>query len=169
MSKFAADYILMHQGKKFSGKTISRYKQEIGNVIKMHDIKTILDYGCGKAVPYKVDKIHEEWGVVPTLYDPFYEPLSTKPQGKFDAVLSVDVAEHVPEEEMDEYLQTLFSYATKVVVITFCNQPAKKTMPISGLNAHQSIHPREWWEKRIDAIKDKPYYLFENPSSQKKN
>lgn len=170
MSKLQQDYIQLHNEGKFPGTTVLLYKDVIGNILKYHNAKTIIDMGCGKAKPYFVDKIDEEWNVDATLYDPFFEQLNKLDVGKqHDVVLSIDVIEHIPEEEIDSWLELLFALALKAVVVTFCNRPAKKTLPISGGNAHILQRDRDWWENRLAKARYKVnpkvvFYLMENVS-----
>lgn len=162
--KYAGDYKQLHAEGKFPGTTVLVYKERIANIFKHHGIKTILDYGCGKAAAYFHNHIDDDWNVDATLYDPFFEQCNILDKSKkHDAVLCIDVVEHVPEEELNETLTELFSLASRVAVITFCNRPAKKELP-SGGNAHVTLHDRAWWETKLDSLcpANIVYYLFEN-------
>ena len=162
MSRYEQDYVELHKQGKFPGSTVVVYKDRIANIIKYHNAKTAIDFGCGKASPYHNDHLDEDWNVDVALYDPFYEPHSKKPEGQYDIVICCDVVEHIPEEEVQDTLKQLFAYAKKAVVVTFCNRPAKKTLPISGGNAHCTQRDRQWWEEQLQQAGNLPFYLFEN-------
>ena len=53
--------------------------------------------------------------MMPALYDPGVEQFEKMPKGKFDGVYSTDVMEHIPEEELPESLEFIFSKADKFV------------------------------------------------------
>ena len=88
-------------------------------------------------------------GILPTLYDPAVDEFSAKPRGKFDGVICTDVAEHVPEDEVDVFLSDVFSHARKFVFITICTRPAKKLLP-DGRNCHLTVKPATWWLRTIE-------------------
>jgi len=135
----------LHDEGKFEGWTIARHKDQISDLIDEYDPRTILDYGCGKAKFYQ-----DHWGLLDvTLYDPGYDPYSQKPTGTFDAVLCVDVMEHIPECETDNVLAELRDYADKFVFLSICTREARKTLP-DGSNAHVNIKPVRWWMKKLN-------------------
>lgn len=166
--KLIEDYKQLHKEGKFAGGTLLVFKDRIGNIIRFHNAKTVLDYGAGKGVGWYNHHLDEEWNVTATLYEPAVPDMSKKPEGKFDVVLCVDVVEHVPEDEIPGLLNQLFEYAKKAVVVTFCNRPAKKDLPISGGNVHITQRNRHWWEEQMNIARmatdklDIPFYLFEN-------
>ncbi len=78
-------------------------------------------------------------------YDPCYQPFNKLPDGKFDAVISTDVLEHCPEEDIPWIIDEIFGYANRFVFANVACYPAKKRLP-NGENAHCTIRPPEWWE-----------------------
>lgn len=146
----ASEYRRMHKENRFTGASLERHVPEILSLIKKHDIKTMLDYGCGKAPVYpKLNLIDLDL----TLYDPYYDPFSRLPSGTFDMVVCTDVLEHVPEDEIGKTLVRLLDYTDKLLFISICTKPAKKTFE-NGKNLHLTIKSREWWEKMISTAKD---------------
>lgn len=141
------EYKAMHDKKKFSGSSLERYLTEIKHLIKKYDCKTLLDYGCGKAVHHKKPLIDT------TLYDPYYSPYSKKPDGTFDMVICTDVMEHIPEEEVGQILAQLINYTDRVLFLAISTVPAKKTFS-NGVNVHLTIKPKEWWESMLSCAKD---------------
>jgi hypothetical protein len=78
-------------------------------------------------------------------YDPAYEPHSGLPEGKFDGVISTDVLEHCPEEDLPWVIEEIFGYAKRFVFANVACFPARKKLP-NGENAHCTIKPIEWWQ-----------------------
>ncbi len=144
----------------FSGQSLIPQADSIRTLIIRYGAESILDYGCGKGFQYGpmniknadgrvLGSIKEYWGVKQiSCYDPSYVPHSNLPSGKFDGVISTDVLEHCPEEDMDWILDEIFRYATKFVFANVACFPAKKHLP-SGENAHITIYPALWWEEKI--------------------
>lgn len=137
------------QGHRFHGTSIKGRLDDIGSLIKETGAQTILDYGCGKAVFYKKDRVHEKWGVTAALYDPGVPEFEKKPEGKFDGVVCTDVLEHILEPEKS--LPEIIGYATKFCYLAISCLPSAPAKRFSdGTPYHVSVHPKEWWNERID-------------------
>lgn len=136
----ASEYRRMHDAKKFNGDSLGMHIPEIRKLIKQHDCKTILDYGCGKAKIHKKEKLGEV-----TLYDPYYEPYSKKPDGTYDMVICTDVMEHIPLDDVSNVICDLAGYANKVLFLAICTKPAKKSFS-NGENVHLTVKSQPWWE-----------------------
>ena len=78
------------------------------------------------------------------MYDPAYEEHSTLPDRKFDAVISTDVLEHIPEADLGWVLREMYSKAEKMVFLNVACFPALKKLK-DGSNAHVSIFSTEDW------------------------
>lgn len=145
---------MAESGENFKGLSILQHRQDVAILIGQHKVKSILDFGCGRGDAYFVpNEIHKTWGVDrPTLYDPAFQSHDTMPmQGhRFDAVICSDVLEHIPEDQVDALIATLFGYAHKVVWGSVCCRPAKKTFP-DGSNLHVTVKPMTWWKERFAA------------------
>lgn len=150
MSKdyIASEYRRMHDAKMFTGVSLEPHLPEIKELIERYECKTVLDYGCGKATHHKKNTLGEV-----TLYDPYYEPYSKKPEGTYDMVICTDVMEHVPEDEVGKVLAELINYADKVLFLAICTKPAKKKFS-DGTNVHLTIKPKEWWDDMLSTIKN---------------
>lgn len=144
----ASEYRRLHAAKKFSGGCLGVHIPEIKELIGRHDCKTVLDYGCGKASAHHKNKLGDV-----TLYDPYYEPYSKKPDGTYDMVICTDVMEHVPEDEVGKVLAELINYTDKVLFLAICTKPAKKTFS-DGTNVHLTVRPKEWWESMLTTHKN---------------
>lgn len=146
--KMAAD------GKNFRGLTVLNQMKSIRQLAHTVGAKTMLDYGCGAGDAYKSPhKLHHQIGLSRqnvTLYDPSFPQHSGKPHGKFDLVVCSDVLEHVPEEQVDEFVKTLYSHAGKALWASACCRPAKKTFPGTDINLHCTVRPFLWWQDTFD-------------------
>lgn len=145
-----AQYRLMHEMGKYRGGFNDNLMENIKPLFERFKPETLLDYGSGKGRQYSELNQHLEWHgeVKPTCYDPGHEPFATKPEGTFDGVICTDVAEHIPEHAVKEFLQTVINYATKCVFLCIYTQLAVKSLP-DGRNAHLTVQHAKWWAKRI--------------------
>jgi hypothetical protein len=166
----------VHQGlppdQTFPGLSLPPQAGHIKRLIDLTGAKTILDYGSGKGQQYQplpfTDPggtvhlgIRAWWGVEVRCYDPGYEAYSALPSGQFDGVISTDVLEHVPEEDMPWIVGELFGYATRFVFANVACFPAKKRLP-NGQNAHCTVRPLKWWRELIDKVAGRhPTMLYE--------
>jgi len=143
-------YRQLHRHGMFKGFSLEKHINKITELLKEHGCKSVLDYGCGKAILH-IRGITKEWGNV-SLYDPAVDEFEKLPEGKFDAVICTDVLEHVPEQELDQTLQIIFSKATKLVCLNISTKEAKKFLP-NGINAHVTVRPSEWWLGKLDSYR----------------
>lgn len=98
--------------KTFDGRSLLPHTLTIRDLVGKLGAKTLLDYGAGKGTLYNMRNLKTPTGEVfadlrsywnlaaITLYDPGHAPYSTYPTGRFDAVISTDVLEHVPAEDI---------------------------------------------------------------------
>lgn len=120
----------------------------IGRLVEETESKTLLDFGCGKGKQYLVEEEHKSWGIMPHLYDPGVEEFSVLPNDVFDGVISTDVMEHIPEENIQDSLKEIFERAEKFVFLAISTRPAKTILP-NGDNAHCTVKPIEWWHEQV--------------------
>jgi hypothetical protein len=156
-------------GGNFRGFSLLQHAKDIGKVVKRHQASTLLDYGSGAGDAYKQPhKVHEAWGINRmriTLYDPSFPKLAppVQPSARFSGVICSDVLEHVPEVDIDAFIDTLFSHAIDFVWASVCCRPAKKLFA-DGTNMHVTIHPIEWWQAKFaDRCEGQTFYLVETP------
>ncbi len=147
----------------YPGDSMPRHARPIKELIDRHGAKSILDYGAGKGMQYKNVRIQVEgggwfpsipayWGVTSvTCYDPAYEPFRRLPLGPFDGVVSTDVLEHCPEDDVEWIVTEMFGYARKFVYANVACYPAIKHLP-TGENAHCTIRSTEWWDTLVRGI-----------------
>jgi hypothetical protein len=146
----------------FDGRSLSPHVHLIRMAVQQHGLRSLLDYGCGKAKVHieghmtlpdgrKLRGLREIWGVDGIrLFDPGYAPYSELPTGTYDGVICTDVLEHCPEEDIDWIMGELFGFAEKFLFCTIACYPAKKNLP-SGENAHITLKNPGWWIDRITA------------------
>ncbi len=145
----------------FSGIQLPKRAAEISTLITAHNAQTVLDYGAGKGAAYgpAVDRADDPaWGILPAwgdgiavrLFDPGYAPFSAEPDGLFDGVISNDVLEHIPEEDMPWTLDQMFRRAKSFVYLVAACYPARKTLS-NGLNPLVTVMPPAWWHQEVQA------------------
>ena len=125
------------------------------NFIEINKCKTLLDYGSGKGQFYFEERkfnnkiyppISNYWNIKPTLYDPGVNMHKNKPKNKFDIVISIDVLEHIPAQDLEWVIKEIFSFSKDIVFINVACYRAGKILD-DGRNAHVSIfNPSKWNE-----------------------
>lgn len=157
MSDIIEQYKKLHKEKHpkgyingwFPGKSIKWHIDEIAELIKTYNPKSLLDFGCGQGMQYTDWKFHEQWGgLLPTLYDPAVERYENLPDGKFDGVISTDVMEHVPNEDLDLVLSQIFSRANKFVFLSIALFETGDLLP-DGRDVHVTVETPDWWKARM--------------------
>ena len=71
-----------------------------------------------------------------------------------DGVICIDVVEHIPSEDVIDFIEDIFKLAKKFVFIVIACYSAKKKLP-DGRNAHLSIKNPKEWEEIISKFKIK--------------
>lgn len=149
--------------KLFRGQSLDRHVETIGELVRRTGAKTILDYGSGKAGRYQDSpdhpagsrhKVMPEWqGAAVVCYDPGYEPFAgdyaLEGGGRYDGVISTDVLEHIPEEDVPWVIEELFRHAGKFLYAVATCYPARKSLP-NGANAHCTVMPPDWWRGQME-------------------
>jgi|688.fasta_scaffold13449_4 hypothetical protein len=156
--KYKDHYQKMHYSGNFQGGSFKfEYVDTLKLLVEKTKSKTILDFGCGKAMHYKKpEPINKMFGIENenvSFYDIGVKEYEVLPEGVFDGVISTDVLEHVPEEIIDETLETIFSKAKKFVFLVISCGLAKKKLP-NGENAHVLVKSPEWWNNRCKKFYD---------------
>ncbi len=147
----------------FDGRSLEPHIASIATILADTGAQTLLDFGSGKGKLYENDtetpdvrrKRLRAWGDVKvSCYDPGYEPYAGPIEGPFDAVISTDVVEHIPAEDIPWLLDELFGYAKACVYIVAACYPANKLLP-DGSNAHCTIQSPRWWSAQMRAASDR--------------
>lgn len=147
----------------FPGASLPPQVSRIKRLIDATGATSILDYGSGKGRQYDmrdirlqdgqvISSIADHWNVdYVHCFDPCFPPFSKAPEGKFDGVISTDVLEHCPEEDISWIVDEIFGYATKFVFANVACYPARKRLP-TGENAHCTILPPQWWAELVSSV-----------------
>ena len=166
-------YKVLHQEEgKFKGISLVPLVPTLMSLVKENDCKTLLDYGCGKAIPYDKDRCKEVDLRHPIqklcnlksfdLYDPAYEKYSKLSKKKYDIVVCTDVLEHIAEQDIDYVLTEILSRSKKIVFLNISCQPALKHFKegkFKGKNVHISVFDPSWWGHKIGNIWNKFNHL----------
>ena len=166
-----SEYKELHKDPKyFNGICLITHLNTVTHIMVEEGVKSLLDYGCGKALlydeeKYKTMRLNKQGQVLPkplqeiwqldyhALYDPAYPKHSKLPKGKYDAVVCTDVIEHIDEKDVDWILEEIFSYSRKFVLLTIACYKALKTFK-DGRNVHVNIkNPKHWKEKLLQLHK----------------
>lgn len=165
--ELSRQYEIMHSGgynregadakqaeETYAGDQLPHYAIVLGRDFKKHDVKSYLDYGCGKGEPHSMPKIKTDDGMKTfpdamgvhdfALYDAGVEEFQTMPERMFDAVISTDVLEHIPVEDIYWVVDEMFSKANKYVFASIAAYPAMAILP-DGRNAHVTLRNPHWW------------------------
>ena len=144
----------------FPGSSLLPHVQRIKRLIEATGARTVLDYGAGKGMQYRPQKIMvggqhvadgvaEYWDVDEVrCYDPGYPAHRELPREKFDGVISTDVLEHCPEEDLAWILDEILGFAQRFVFLNVACFPARKSLP-NGENAHITVRPPHWWHETL--------------------
>lgn len=152
------------QNLHWTGESLAEYKHLIWQLIKERKVKTILDYGSGKAKFHKLLFNNTKtpgapMGIKITPYDPAYEPYSARPTNNFDMVICTDVMEHVQEDQVENVLKDIFSFSNFVFFSITC-YPATQTLS-NGKNAHYTIKAPEWWKEKLKPYENNLHVVFQ--------
>jgi len=159
-------YKELHKDPKyFNGICLITHLNTVTHIMLKEGAKSLLDYGCGKALlyddeKYKNMKLNKKGQTLPkplqklwqldyhALYDPAYPKHSKLPKGKYDAVICTDVIEHIDEKDADWILEEIFSYSRKFVLLTIACYKALKTFK-DGRNVHVNVKTPEYWKEKL--------------------
>jgi len=160
-------YRSLHTGKEtnenkeqiYNGKATMVFAKILKQIIEKNKSKTLLDYGSGKGDRYfnksffgneDYPPLQDYWNIKPTLFDPGV--LYPKPVNQlFDIVISIDVLEHIPFEDLNWVINEIFSFAKQIIFLNVACYPAERTFP-DGTNLHVSLFPPLRWYGLISSI-----------------
>ena len=163
MHREGEKFLGMQPEDTFPGKSLMPQVHRIKALVDKTGAQTVLDYGSGKGKQYGATTVRDAagkeypgvldyWDIDEVVcYDPCYAPYSKYPEGKFDGVISTDVLEHCPEEDLPWIVNEIFSFASRFVFANVACYPASKRLP-TGENAHCSIQPMAWWRDLFTEI-----------------
>lgn len=126
------------------GTTAGRWAHEVGKWCLRRGYKNVLDYGCGKGT---LRPALAEFGIPVLEYDPGIEGKETVP-GPADAVVCLDVLEHIEPEYLDAVLAHMNGLATKAIFAVIALYQGGRTLA-DGRPAHLIVEDQDWWKERI--------------------
>lgn len=141
----------------YPGVSLLPHVGSIKALIDQTHARTVLDYGCGKGQHYdvidleipgigRIESIIDYWGVDEVCcYDPCVPAFERLSQDIYDGVISTDVLEHCPEDDISWIVAEMFAHARSFVFANVACYPAKTQLP-NGENAHCTIRPVDWWK-----------------------
>ena len=157
---------------KFRGISLVPLVPTLINITKENKCKTLLDYGCGKAIPYSKKECKSIGLKKPVqelcnldsfdLYDPAYPKYNKLSKKKYDIVVCTDVMEHIAEQDIDYVLKDILSHSKKAVFLNISCQPALKHFKegkFKGQNVHISVFDGVWWSDKVKNIWNKFKHL----------
>lgn len=117
--------------KTFSGQLVVPHAETVKELIGRHEVRSILDYGCGKGLQYAdhATSLEAHWGVPVTKYDPAWPPYADEPVGTFDMVICTHVLEWIPPSDVGWVIDRIYSLAIKAVFIAeILGEPKKRIL-----------------------------------------
>ena len=138
MSKHLEDYKQMHETQRY-GISSEGYRK-IVDENRPTPCSSVLDYSCGQSRLLEMIKAPN-----PYLYDPAVAGRDVPPPegSKYDWIINTDVLEHIPEDELPDYIEGMLQYGDKVFFVIAVALDGFK-LP-DGSPAHCTVHPKEWW------------------------
>ena len=148
----------------FLGYSLTKWIVKIKDIIKKNNCHSLIDFGCGKAFLYNNSfKIKDEefsglsdfWKIKNIcLYDPGVEEYSKFPQVKYDGLICTDVIEHIPEDDVINFIDGLFKLSNKFIFVVIATIPATKFFE-DGSNIHLSLKNESVWKDIFEGFKKK--------------
>jgi len=158
---------------KFSGKFIKPHAKYIKGIIDQYNIRSILDYGCGKGLQYEWvipsdtplaqwslsgDLEREEniipggmtleqyWGIKVTKFDPAVPKFAAEPEAAHDLVICSHVLGAIPVYDLPVIIKRLFSLANKFLYIVESIGLPKKKWVSEGIECPIGWTKMQWIE-----------------------
>lgn len=140
--QYLKDLQSLHKKKSFG--STSKIPKKVAELIEEHNIKSILDYGCGKGnTSATLKENYPE--IIVYSYDPVTSPIELPEH--VNLVYSADVLEHVEPRYIKETIVDLKNRSDIMYHLIACH-PAKKKL-LDGRNAHLIVENPNWWRERF--------------------
>lgn len=146
--------------KTWSGKGTLQYKDYLKSLIEKYDVKTMLDFGCGKGIQYSEYNLDKELGITVTQYDPCIHGLDAWPTEKFDMVIALDCTTRVNVKDLNWLYETFSSWANKCV---FTASQSGTIAKLDKLNVDSGATvANELITLEFTKFKDPDFYIMDN-------
>lgn len=143
--EYTKQLIELHSISKSFGSKANEKEYIIG-LINNYDIKSYLDYGCGKGA--MVNEITNAFPNIDVVgYDPGIIKFNSIPK-QAEFVSAIDVLEHIEPEYIDNILSHIYSLFTKICYLEISCAPAGRKLP-DGRNAHLIQEDSIWWKNKL--------------------
>jgi len=131
----------LHQENPTYGMGGSKHAETVLKMAQHPDIKSVLDYGCGKSMLAKSLPM-PIWE-----YDPAIPEKSELPKPA-DLVVCTDVMEHIEVDKLQFVLDDLKRCIKQVGYFVISTRKAVKTYA-NGANTHSIVQGKNWWHKQL--------------------
>lgn len=144
-AELIAQYKEIHATKPYgrSSELKAGYVQR--ELMHLDQVESILDYGCGQS--RLVDWVAKMNNAEARRYDPAIPAYDAPPTQPVDAAICTDVLEHIPEEDVDDFLGKIRAL-TPNAYFNVSIREAIEILP-NGENAHCTVKPAKWWGEKI--------------------
>ena len=132
----------LHRTRPDYGANGARHAEAIRNICMSWNIKSLLDYGCGKGS--LIEALRVPWA---RGYDPCVPGMDVDPKPA-EMVVCTDVLEHVEPACVEEVLDHMEKLTRRLLFVGISLRPAGKTLP-DGRNTHLTVQPAAWWLWRL--------------------
>ena len=148
----------------FAGYSLIPWGLKIKQIIDFTKSNSITDFGCGKALGHiQKIKINETiyqnfadyWNIeFVQLYDPGIREFDSYPTEKTDGVICTDVIEHIPNNDIQLFIDQLYSLTNKFLFVVIATIPATKFFE-DGRNIHLTIKKEQEWNSIFKTFETK--------------
>lgn len=138
----------MHAEKPYYGASHMDWSKAVKAFVNQQpEVKTILDYGCGKGVLKQrlIALGMDERNIAE--YDPAIEGKDSRTEAHL--VTCFDVLEHIEPDCLDDVLQDIANHTLRYAILSPSTVPAMKHLS-DGRNAHLIVQDAAWWKKEIE-------------------
>jgi hypothetical protein len=130
-----------HLSSKSYGTQGHKHAGEVMGLMQNYGLKTVLDYGCGKAT--LKESFPPEMNGVVSCYDPCIDEHSGRPSPA-DLLVCTDVMEHIEPDCLGAVLADMASLTKQYAYLNISTVPANKHLS-DGRNAHLIVESWRWW------------------------
>ncbi len=124
------------------------YLDQVTEVVKRLNPKSILDYGCGRSD--LIAHFYKDGERKLYRFDPAIPRFKQMPSDRVDLVLCTDVMEHILIGDVDRIFNEIVAKSKKVLFTIFLNKSRAK-LP-DGRNAHVTLLTRSEWLRWVEDV-----------------
>ena len=122
------------------------FRPYILDFVKNKNIKTVIDYGCGKGRLVRALKEKNIFKYV-CGFDPYVGIYAERASSFFDLLISTDFFEHVEEKYLVNIANDMWEFRPKYMFHAVSNRPSASKL---GKNpAHKIVKDGKWWKEKL--------------------